>query len=76
MPEEHLNPLKDVDGSIFACLSILSYLRGVGVTMAHMKLSKRILTEKRTLIPANMTFAGENIYQIDIRVQISDNFTS
>ena len=39
--------------------------------MTHARIS-RIRTERRTPIPANTTVAGENAYQIDVSVQISD----
>ena len=34
--------------------------------------SYRIVTERRTPIPANITVEGENACEIDMRVQISD----
>jgi hypothetical protein len=58
--EKHLNAFKYVDKSILARPGILSCLRDKGVTTAHMKLTRRVHTERRIPIPANMTLAGEN----------------
>jgi hypothetical protein len=67
-PEEHINALKDVEKSILACAHILNCLRDLVVTMVHAKPSRRLHTESRTPIPANITFAGENTCQVDISV--------
>ena len=67
--EKTLDALKDVHKSILACTNILSCLKNVCVTMSHAKLLK-IHTERRTPMPAKITLAGENTYQIKIREQI------
>ena len=67
-PEKHLNPLEYVDKSVLVRPSILSRLRDISVTTAHTKLLRRIHTERRRPIPANMTFAGENTYHINMSV--------
>jgi hypothetical protein len=59
-PEEHFNALKDVEKSVLAGASNLNCLRDPVVTMVHAKPSRGIHTERRTPIPANITFAGEN----------------
>jgi hypothetical protein len=41
-----------------------------------MTLLRRIHTERRTPNPANITFAGENTCQINMRVQFSYEFVS
>jgi hypothetical protein len=57
---------KDADKSVLACPSILGCLKYVSVMMdKHKLLRKR--TIKRTPIPENMTFAGENTYQMNMR---------
>ena len=73
-PEKHFNALKDVEKSVLAGASVLSCLRDLVVRMVHTKLSRRIHTERRTPIPANITFAGENTCQANISVYISDTF--
>jgi hypothetical protein len=43
--------------------------------MANRKLLRRIHTERRTPIPENITAAGENTCQMNMRVHISDEFS-
>jgi hypothetical protein len=70
--EEHFDAFKDVDESVLAFPSVLSRLRYVGVRMAHKKLTRRIRTERRTLIPANITLEGGNTCKMNMSMQISD----
>ena len=69
--KEQLNPLEDVDKSVFACSNIFSRLRDLCVTMAHAKVLT-IHTERRTPIPAKMTLAGEKSCHTNMREHISE----
>ena len=71
-PEEHFDAFEDVNECVLACLSVLSRLRDVIITMAYAKPIRRLHTERRTPTPANMTFAGENTCQTDMSIQISE----
>ena len=69
--EEILYAFEDVDESVLARSNILDCLRIVGVNDARTKVLKRTRTERRTPTPENITFAGENTYQIMIKIHIS-----
>jgi hypothetical protein len=40
--------------------------------MAHTNVQRRIRTERRTPTPANIAFAGENAWEMDMKESISD----
>ncbi len=75
--EKHLDAFKYIDKSVLACPNILSCLRRVGITINEptRRCYKMLHTKRRTPTPANITFAGENICQIDMRAQIRDTVT-
>jgi hypothetical protein len=66
--EELFDPLEQIDEHTLTCIDVLSRLTKACVTMTRTKRWKTALTKRRTPIPANMTFAGENTCMIDIRV--------
>ncbi len=59
--EKALDALKEIDEHVLACIHILRGLRGAGYMIPYIKRSTRALTKRRTPIPANITFAGENV---------------
>jgi hypothetical protein len=59
--EKALDPLKEIDEHVLACIHILRDLRGAGLMITYIKRSTRALTKRRTPIPANITFAGGNV---------------
>jgi hypothetical protein len=67
--KKHLNALKDVDKSVLACSDIFNSLGDVYDTMAHAK-SLKIRTERRSPTPANITLAGENNCNKNMRKKI------
>ena len=67
-PKKHFNALKDVEKSVVVGANVFSCLRDLGVTIVHAKPSRRIHTERRTPIPANITLAGENTCQANMSV--------
>jgi hypothetical protein len=59
-PEKAFDPLKEIDEHALACIHILRRLKGAAF-MTTYKRSTRVLTKRRTPIPANITFAGGNV---------------
>ena len=70
--EKSFYALEDVTKSVLTCSNILGCLRNVRIRMDRTKVLREIHTERRTPIPANITFAGENSCRIIMGVQISD----
>jgi hypothetical protein len=75
--EKHFNALEDVDKSVLTFPNILSCLTGVGIAVSSQKVVRKesLHTERRTPTPANITLAGENTCQMNMRARISDNVT-
>ena len=69
--EKILYAFEDIDENVLACSNILDCLGIVNVNFAWAKALRRIRTERRTPNPAKITFAGENIYQVMIKMHIS-----
>ena len=59
--EKALDPLKEVDEHVLACIHILRRLKVPVLWLLILKGSARALTKRRTPIPANITFAGGNV---------------
>ena len=59
--EEVLDPLEEIGKRFFTCADILGGLTDIAVENASTRGSRKILTKKRTPIPAEIIFAGENI---------------
>src|SRR6266849_3587849 len=53
--EKALDPLKEIDEHVLACIHILRGLKGVGFMITYYsKRSTRAITKRRTPIPANI----------------------
>ena len=50
--------------------NILSCLKIVRITMVRTKVLRRVHTERRVANPIKITFAGENICQINVSVDL------
>jgi hypothetical protein len=66
-PEKCFYALEHLDESVLVRADVLSCLRTVRITMDRTKVLRRVHTERRTANPINITFAGENTCQINMR---------
>jgi hypothetical protein len=63
--EKILDPVEEIGKGFFTCVDVLGSLTDIGIENDSKEGSRRILTKKRIPMPAEITFAGENICQND-----------
>jgi hypothetical protein len=63
--EEVLDTLKEIGKGFFTRADVLGSLTDIDIENDSKKRSRKILTKKRIPIPAEITFAGENICEIN-----------
>ena len=73
-PEERFHLVKAVQKGLVACPNVLSCLGDKPLQCAHTRILMGVRTERRTPIPVKITCAGENICQMNMRTQISNEY--
>jgi len=70
--EEIFDTLEEIDKGLLTRVNILGGLIDIPVENPSTKESRKMLTKKRTPTPAEITFAGENTCEADMRKQVVD----